>query len=258
MNPVRCGSERLDDFLGKTAVIYDAFVRAAGQTVNRSQLKKALTARSTASSCRHCEGKGEWTTDLDYMGSFVETCSHCRGSGLSTELGRLGLKGESLTDFLASEIDTLAAEAIAACRLEKVVACLQEFALGYLSLGRRLHSLSAGELQRLRLARLFLNLQEAPSLLLLDEPDSGLSFDECRRLIATMKKYLEQGHAAVVISHHPLMMCQADYLVDLGPGAGEAGGELTACGTPRELLSGNWPRSRTATYLHQLADIKSE
>jgi len=256
MNPVRYGSERLNDFLDKTAVVYDAFVRAAGQTANRSQLKKALTVRSTASSCRHCEGKGEWTTDLDYMGSFVETCSHCRGSGLSTELGRLGLKGESLADFLAREIDTLAAEIIAACRLEKVVACLQEFALGYLSLGRHLHSLSAGELQRLRLARLFLNLQEAPSLLLLDEPDSGLSFDECRRLIATMKKYLGQGHAAVVISHHPLMMCQADYLVDLGPGAGEAGGELTACGTPRELLSGNWPRSRTAAYLQQLSNLQ--
>ena len=258
MNPVRCGSERLDDFLGKTAVIYDAFVRAAGQTVNRSQLKKALTARSTASSCRHCEGKGEWTTDLDYMGSFVETCSHCRGSGLSTQLCRLDLLGESLADILAGDIDTLAAEIIAACRLEKVVACLQEFALGYLSLGRRLHSLSTGELQRLRLARLFLNLQEAPSLLLLDEPDSGLSFDECRQLIETMKKYLRQGHAAVVISHHPLMMCQADYLVDLGPGAGEAGGELTACGTPRELLSGNWPRSRTAAYLQQLANLKTE
>jgi len=258
MNPVRCGSERLNDFLGKTAVIYDAFVRAAGQTTNCSQLKKALTVRSAASSCRHCDGKGEWTTDLDYMGSFIETCSHCRGSGLSTELGRLGLQGESLADFLTSDIDTLAAEAIAACRLEKVVACLQEFALGYLSLGRRLHSLSAGELQRLRLARLFLNLREAPSLLLLDEPDSGLSSGECRRLIATMKKYLLQGHAAIVISHHPLMMCQADYLIDLGPGAGEAGGELTACGTPRELLAGSWPRSKTAAYLRRLSDQQSD
>ena len=258
MNPQRCGGERLSDFLGVNTAIHDAFVRAAEGTADRPRLKKALTVRSAASSCRHCEGKGVWTTDLDYMGSFVETCSHCRGSGLSAQLCRLDLLGESLADTLAAELDTLAAEIIAACRLEKVVSFLQEFALGYLNLGRRLHSLSAGELQRLRLARLFLNLREAPSLLLLDEPDSGLGFEECRRLIDTMKQTLRQGHAAIVISHHPLMMSRADYLVDLGPGAGEAGGELTACGTPRQLLAGNWPRSKTAAYLQQLADIKSE
>jgi excinuclease ABC subunit A len=251
-NPVRYGSERLSDFLDISSGIHDAFVRAAGGTADRSRLKKTLAVRSAASSCSHCDGQGEWKTDLDYMGSFRETCSHCQGSGLSAPLCRLSLLGESLAGILASDIDMLAAEIIAACRLQKAVSCLRELALGYLSLGRRLHSLSAGELQRLRLARLFLNLRDAPSLLLLDEPDSGLSFAECRQLIETMKRYLRLGHAAIVISHHPLMMCQADYLVDLGPGAGEAGGELTACGTPQELLAGNWPRSRTAAYLKQL------
>jgi excinuclease ABC subunit A len=257
MNPARYGSKRLHDFLNVSGTIYDAFVRAAGKTVNRSQLKKALTARSSASSCSHCDGKGEWSTDLDYLGSFVEPCTYCRGSGLSAELCQLELQGKPLADVLADDIDALPAEVIAGCQLGKVVSCLQEFALGYLNLGRRLLSLSGGELQRLRLARLFLNLQNAPRLLLLDEPDSGLSFDECRQLIKSMKKHLTRGHAAIVISHHPLMMCQADYLVDLGPGAGEEGGKLTACGTAHELLAGNWPLSRTATYLQQLSDLES-
>jgi excinuclease ABC subunit A len=250
-NPARYGSERVSDFLGVSAGIHDAFVRAAGDTADPARLKKELAARSAASSCRHCDGRGEWTTDLDYMGSFIETCPHCRGSGLSAALARLALLGETLAGILACDIDTLGEEIIAACRMREAVSRLKEFALGYLSLGRRLHSLSAGELQRLRLARLFLDLRQAPSLLLLDEPDSGLSFDECRQLIASMKRTLGQGHAAIVISHHPLMMCQADYLVELGPGAGEAGGEVTASGTPRELLAGEWPSSRTAAYLKQ-------
>ena len=253
-NPVRYSSERLNDFLGITGIIHDEFVRAAGKTANRSYLKKALTVRSSASSCSHCDGKGEWTTDLDYLGSFVDTCTYCRGSGLATELCLLNLQGESLADILASDIDALSAEVIASCQLEKIASCLQEFALGYLNLGRRLNSLSGGEFQRLRLARLFLNLHDAPSLLLLDEPDSGLSFGECRQLIETMKKHLTQGHAAIVISHHPLLMCQADYLIDLGPGAGEEGGKLTACCTPHELMVGNWPLSKTAAYLKQLSD----
>jgi excinuclease ABC subunit A len=287
-NPLRHGGERLADFLGITTVIYDAFANAAEKTVNRSHLtqqscevprqggtraldnkfsllkmqkiyhkalKKALTLRSSASSCSHCDGKGEWTTDLDYLGQFVEPCTYCRGSGLAAELCRLSLQGESLANFLALEIDVLPAAMIADCRLEKVVSCLREFALGYLTLGRRIHSLSGGELQRLRLARLFLNLPDANSLLLLDEPDSGLSFAECRQLLEAMKKRLARGHAAIVISHHPLLMCQADYLIDLGPGAGEAGGELTACGTPHELLTGNWPHSRTAAYLRQISGL---
>jgi excinuclease ABC subunit A len=285
-NPVRYGSERLLDFLGVSNSLDDEFVRALGNTTDRSRLtqqscevprqggiralddkfsllkmqkiyhkalKKALTVRSAASSCGHCDGKGERTTDLDYLGSFTQTCSHCRGSGLSDELCRLQLQGESLADVLACDFDALSGEIVARCKLVKVVSCLQEFALGYLSLGRRLHSLSGGELQRLRLARLYLNLDDSPSLLLLDEPDSGLSSDECRQLIGTMKKRLSRGHAAIVISHHPLMMCAADYLVDLGPGAGEAGGKVTACGSPRELVTGSWPLSKTAAYLKQLS-----
>lgn len=268
MNPLRCGGERLHDFLGVTGRIHGAFTRDIASATERARVKKALTAPSlrggttpsSTSFCSHCGGKGEWTTDLDYMGSFADTCAYCRGSGLADDIRQLSLQGESLANVLAGEIDALPGELMANCQLTEAASCLREFALGYLALGRRLRSLSAGELQRLRLAHLFLNLQDAPSLLLLDEPDSGLSFDECRQLIQTMKRHLApsqrggnaQGHAAIVISHHPLMMCQADYLVELGPGAGEQGGKVTACGTPAELLTGSWPRSKTAAYLKQL------
>jgi excinuclease ABC subunit A len=251
-NPAHYGGETLADFMDMTGPIYEEFARAAGEAATRALIKKALKNTSSAHSCSHCDGKGEWTTDLDYLGSFVDSCPYCRGSGLADELGLLSLRGKPLRELLAGEVDALDAGLVAACRLEKAVSCLREFALGHLSLGRRLHGLSGGELQRLRLARLFMNLGNAPSLLLLDEPDSGLDFAECRQLIAIVKRQLGQSHAAIVISHHPLMMCEADYIVDLGPGAGEAGGTLTACGAPDELRNGNWPRSKTAAYLKQL------
>ncbi len=253
VNPVRTGNERLSDFLGSTAIIYDEFLRSASGTAGHTNHKKSTLGKISARACSHCDGKGEWETDLDYLGSFVEPCRYCRGSGLANELSSLILAGQSLADFLAGDIDALPAELLERCRLDQAVRHLREFALGHLSLGRRLSSLSGGELQRLRLARLFMELQVAPGLLLLDEPDSGLGGGECRQLIETIKNYLHQGHAAIVISHQPLMMVQADFIIDLGPDAGEDGGRLVACGTPYELLTGNWPLSKTAAYLKQIS-----
>ncbi len=252
-NPLQFGAETLAEFMAVDSGIFKQFLQAAAEPNQRARLDKMLRNGATARSCSQCNGRGDWTTDLDYLGSFSQTCPNCRGSGLAAELGALRLQGKSLADFLSDDIDALGNEAIACCRLDSTVAGLREFALGHLSLGRRLRGLSGGELQRLRLARLFLNLEEAPCLLLLDEPDSGLGVDECRQLIDSLKKRLQRGHAAVVISHHPLMMCRADYLIDLGPGAGAAGGRVTACGTPFELLTGHWPLSKTAAYLKQLS-----
>ena len=252
-NPVRTGNERLSDFLESTAFIYDEFLGSASGTAGPANRKKSLLGKTSVRNCSHCDGKGEWETDLDYLGSFVEPCRYCRGSGLADELSSLILAGLSLADFLAGDIDALPAELLECCGLDQAVRHLREFALGHLSLGRHLSSLSNGELQRLRLARLFMDLQAAPGLLLLDEPDSGLGGDECRQLLQTLKNHLARGHAAIVISHQPLMMAQADFIIDLGPGAGEDGGRLVACGTPYELLTGNWPLSKTAAYLKQIS-----
>jgi len=257
-NPVRTGNEKLIDFLGDTSFIYNEFLRSASGTAGPAGGKKSLLGNASARACSHCDGKGEWATDLDYLGSFVEPCRYCRGSGLADGLSGLILAGQSLADFLAGDSDALPAELLERCRLDQAVRHLQEFALGHLSLGRRLSSLSNGELQRLRLARLFMDLQAAPGLLLLDEPDSGLAGSECRQLIETIKDYLRQGHAAIAISHQPLMISQADFIIDLGPGAGEDGGRLVACGTAHELLTGNWPLSKTAACLKQLSNLKTD
>ena len=251
-NASRGGGAKFRDFLGISTPIFAAFTSSVQDPTQRSQLKKMLAAPAAVSLCSHCQGEGEWTTDLDYMGTFAETCPHCRGSGFSTELSGLQLHGMTLAELLAGDMAALPDETVAACRLQKVISGLNELSLAYLNPDRKVGTLSAGEYQRLRLAHLFLNLKKSPSLLLLDEPDSGLSPDECRQLIRTLKGHLAKGHAAIVISHHPLMMAQADYLIDLGPGAGEEGGRVTASGSPQEIVAGNWPLSRTAAYLKQL------
>ena len=251
LNPRRCGNEKVIDFLGAAPAAFKAFAQEAEPSA-RQRLARMLAAPAAAAACPHCQGAGEWTTELDYMGSFTESCPHCLGSGLANELAGLRLRGMKLADALAGDIDALPEDFVAACGLPRVARGLAELSLGYLSLGRRLRTLSTGELQRLRLARLLLELGPAPCLLLLDEPDSGLSPDECRQLIAAVRKRLAHGHAAVVISHQPLTMGQADHIVDLGPGAGADGGRVVASGTPHQLVAGDWPLSRTAAYLKQM------
>jgi excinuclease ABC subunit A len=242
VNPTRGGNDRVLDLLGAATAVLDLFLRATGQQASRDSQRRLPP-------CPHCHGKGEWATDLDYLGSFVEPCAYCRGSGLAEEFSRLRLEGWTLADLLAGDLDAIPGELAARSRLERPLAHAREFALGHLSLGRRLASLSGGELQRLRLARLFMELGRGPDLLLLDEPDSGLGDGECRQLIAAIRQRTGQGHAAIVISHQPLLMGQADYIVDLGPGAGDDGGRLVACGAPRDLLAGDWPLSKTAAFL---------
>lgn len=251
LNPQRCGNERVIDLLRAAPAVFKAFARAA-EPAERLRLAKALASPDGASACPHCQGAGEWTTRLDYMGSFTESCPHCLGSGLAAGLAGLSLGGLKLAETLAADIDALPGEVVTACSLQPAASGLAELSLGYLSLGRRLRTLSTGELQRLRLARLLLDLGKEPCLLLLDEPDSGLSPEECRQLIASVRERLALGHAAVVISHQVLTMGQADHIVDLGPGAGDDGGRVVASGTPRQLLEDDWPLSRTATFLKQL------
>ncbi|HOW45045.1 MAG TPA: AAA family ATPase [Candidatus Aminicenantes bacterium] len=253
LNPRRCGGERVIDFLGAAPAVFKAFAQAA-DPAGRRHLYKALASPDTASACPHCQGAGEWTAELDYMGSFTEGCSHCLGSGLAIELAGLSLGSLKLAEALAGDIDALPGEVVAACGLQRGVRGLAELSLGYLSLGRRLRTLSTGELQRLRLARLLLDLGKEPCLLLLDEPDSGLSPEECRELIAAVRERLAHGHAAVVISHQPLTMGQADHIIDLGPGAGEDGGRVVASGTPRQVVEGDWPLSKTAAFLRQMRE----
>jgi excinuclease ABC subunit A len=242
VNPSRGGSDRVLDLLGAAAAVHDTFLRGAGQTAARGSQHRFPP-------CPHCEGKGEWSTDLDYLGSFVEPCDHCRGSGLAEEASRLRLEGWTVADLLTGDLDAIPGELAARCNLEQGLAHAREFALGHLSLGRRLSSLSGGELQRLRLARLFMELGNEPGLLLLDEPDSGLGDGECRQLIEAIRQRTGRGHAAIAISHQLLLIGQADHIIDLGPGAGDNGGRLVACGTPHDLLTGDWPLSKTAACL---------
>jgi excinuclease ABC subunit A len=239
--------QRLMDFLG----FENRFLAWLEGDEPKGKRKKNLTGKPTLPICEHCEGLGEARTDLDYMGSFSSTCSVCQGTGLNLKASPLKRDGLSLGEILLTELDALPGELIEAQGLAATFSMLASFSLGHLSLNRRMAKLSAGELNRLHLAQLLLELGDQPGLLLLDEPDNGLSVSECARFIETLKQTLCDRHAALVVSHHPLFMVRADHLLDLGPGAGDEGGEIVAQGSPWDLVHGSFPRSGTARFLQK-------
>lgn len=205
--------------------------------------------------CPHCEGRGETETDLDYLGAFAAECPECRGTGMALDSMADLPSGGSLYDLLLTDLESLPQHMISNLKMTDSFAMLKAFSLGHLTLNRRLATLSGGERKRLNLARILLEHGDQPSLFLLDEPDGGLSLDECNQLIETLRTVMADRHAALVVTHHPRFMTQADYLIDMGPGAGEEGGMVTAYGTPWEIVHGNWPNSKTAIYLKEALGV---
>lgn len=216
-----------------------------------------LFGKPVLSACPHCQGEGEMRTDLDYMGSYASECPFCLQTGYETATLAAKVGTVSLADTLSCEIGEMSASIVTAAGLQRELALAKEFSLDYLSLNRKLGSLSVGERQRLTIARILLGLGEQASLLLLDEPDSGLSANECRQLLECLRRHVGDRHAALVVSHHPVFMAGADWLIDLGPGAGPQGGKLTAQGSPEQIVSGNWPLSYTAKFLKTLYPRKT-
>jgi len=255
--PVNCGHiSGLEQFSAVYSILQQgSYTEHRERVIDLITMKKNITSyfgNPKLTPCPHCQGEGEIVTDLDYMGSFVIECFHCQGTGYDPGITGVKKRGSSLLNVLRSELDALPKELITEFKMEKELAMLKEFSLGYLSLSRRVGSLSGGELKRMKTAKTFLKLDEKPVLLLLDEPDGGLAMKECQQLMDSLHRHLDNRHAALLVTHHPLFMTGADWLIELGPGAGEAGGTITAQGTPWEIVNGDWPLSPTAKFLKQV------
>lgn len=215
-------------------------------------LKKRLLGlfgRKEPEPCPQCQGEGDMVNDLDYMGTYRQDCPHCFATGYDPLSVSRKRNEMTFIELLRTEIDSLAAELPQDFELDRELNLLREFSLGHISLSRKTATLSIGERQRLRLLQVLLKLGDQPALLLLDEPDGGLGTGECRQLLDSLRHHAGKKHSVLAISHHPLFMAEADWLIDLGPLAGEEGGMICAQGTPAELLNGKWPRSRTAVFM---------
>lgn len=198
-------------------------------------------------------GTGTISLDIQFLPDVEITCPDCGGSRYQKDAAALyrtrkdGTQAESLPRLMEMSVD----EALAACADLKLVASrlqtLSNLGLGYLTLGEATPSLSGGEAQRLKLAS-EMGKGQADTVFVFDEPTIGLHPLDVRTLLGVFQRLIDSGATVVVIEHDLDVIRNADYLVDLGPGGGESGGRIVACGTPEQVATD--PASITGKYLH--------
>ena len=201
--------------------------------------------------CPTCDGTGSISLDVQFLPDVDIPCPDCRGSRYSRDAGRVRVKTRSgaaftLPELMAMDIHT----ALGACEDWKIVCqrlqVLNDLGLGYLTLGEATPSLSGGEAQRLKLASEMGRGQE-DAVFVFDEPTIGLHPLDVRTLLGVFQTLMDSGATVVVIEHDLDVIHSADYLIDMGPGGGDEGGRIVACGTPEEV-AGN-PASVTGRFL---------
>ena len=193
--------------------------------------------------CPVCKGKGVIVSEMAFMDDIETVCEACGGLRYAPEVLSYKVEGKSIAEVMDLSV-RLASDFFRGTVIEEKLKPMMDVGLGYLHLGQALSTLSGGELQRLKIASY---LGEKSKFFIIDEPSDGLHAKDIRRLIDLFEQMVEQGNTLYVVEHNTDIIKAADYVIELGPGAGEEGGELLTAGQPRSLLSS--PRSVTAPYL---------
>ena len=218
-------------YTGLLDPIRDAFAKANG-------VKAALFSANSEGACPNCSGAGVIYTDLAMMAGIAATCEVCAGKRFEASVLGYHLGGRDISEVLAMSV-TEAGEFFGAgeARTPAAHAILDRLAdvgLGYLTIGQPLTTLSGGERQRLKLAT---HMAEKGGIYVLDEPTAGLHLADVEQLLGLLDRLVDSGKSVIVISHHQAVMAHADWIVDLGPGAGHDGGLIVFEGTPADLVA---------------------
>jgi excinuclease ABC subunit A len=187
--------------------------------------------------CEECQGMGVKKIEMQFLPDMHVPCPVCEGKRFNRQTLEVQFKGLSIADALDLRIDDAAAVFENFPLIARPIASLQEVGLGYLTLGQSATTLSGGEAQRVKLAAELSRIQTGSTLYLLDEPTTGLHFDDVRKLLEVLSRLVDLGNTVMVIEHNLDVMKTADWLIDLGPEGGEAGGQIVAEGTPEEVAA---------------------
>ncbi len=200
--------------------------------------------------CEHCNGEGYLTIDMQFMADVLRKCEQCGGTRFKSSIREVRYRNRNIAEVLEMTVDDGFAFFRGHKRVQTRLKLLKDVGLGYVQLGQPVSTLSTGEAQRLKLAA-FLGAGGAKrTLFIMDEPTSGLHMADVVRLIDCFDALIDVGHSLIVIEHHLLMMAHADHIIDVGPGAADAGGRIIATGTPEEISEND--ESVTGRYLAQL------
>jgi excinuclease ABC subunit A len=197
--------------------------------------------------CEACQGDGVIAIEMHFLPDVYVTCEQCKGRRYNRETLDIQYRGKSIAEVLDLTVDQAAPLLENFPPIANKLRTLQDVGLGYIELGQSATTLSGGEAQRVKLARELSRRSTGRTLYILDEPTTGLHFEDTRKLLDVLNKLVEQGNTVVVIEHNLDVIRCADYLIDLGPEGGAAGGKLVAAGTPEEVAAN--PKSVTGEFL---------
>ena len=204
--------------------------------------------------CEDCKGEGKITVEMQFMADITLVCEACHGKRFRSDLLEVEYQGANIFDVLEMTINqAIEFFGVKAGNQEKKIVKklkpLQDVGLGYLKLGQTSSTLSGGENQRVKLAYYLGQEKQQPTLFIFDEPTTGLHFHDIKTLLKAFNALLENGHSIVIIEHNMDVIKCADYIIDLGPEGGKAGGNLVCAGTPEEIV--NCPESYTGHFLKE-------
>jgi excinuclease ABC subunit A len=200
--------------------------------------------------CEACQGDGLKRIEMNFLPDVYVTCDICRGRRYNQETLQVKYKGKSIADLLESSVEEALGILENIPQIRAKLKTLNEVGLGYIRLGQSSTTLSGGEAQRIKLARELSKRQTGKTFYLLDEPTTGLHFDDVRHLLDVLQRLVDLGNTVVVIEHHLDVIKSADFLIDMGPEGGEEGGYIVATGTPEEVMRNR--RSHTAEALRKM------
>ena len=200
--------------------------------------------------CEACQGDGVLKIEMHFLPDIFVTCDTCKGKRYNRETLEVKYRGKSIADILAMTVDEALSFFSAQTRIAERLAVLQRVGLGYISLGQQATTLSGGEAQRIKLAKELGRRATGRTLYILDEPTTGLHFEDVRKLLEVLHALVDQGNTVVVIEHNLEVIKTADWILDLGPEGGDGGGRIVAAGTPEAIAA--TPESYTGQYLAPL------
>jgi excinuclease ABC subunit A len=206
--------------------------------------------------CDTCEGEGFVSVEMLFMPSVYAPCPTCHGARYNEQTLKVAWQGKNIAEVLRMTVDEACDFFANEAAVRKPLTLLRDIGLGYLRLGQPATELSGGEAQRIKLATELQRAQRGDALYVLDEPTTGLHPADVDKLMAQLQGLVDAGNSVIVVEHELRVLAAADWIIDVGPGAGEEGGRIVAAGPRAELCKSR--NSRTAPYLQRLLEPKGD
>jgi len=204
--------------------------------------------------CEACQGDGVIKIEMHFLPDVYVTCETCKGQRYNRETLEIRFKGKSIADVLDMTVEDAQAFFQAVPSIREKMDALVQVGLGYIKVGQQATTLSGGEAQRVKLSKELSRRATGRTLYILDEPTTGLHFEDVRKLLEVLHELVEQGNSVIVIEHNLDVVKTADWVIDIGPEGGDGGGEIVATGTPEDVAKVE--RSHTGRYLKQMLSAR--